>query len=118
MATHSFFFKEQTKPLYPKHLNDIFILSILKQVHTKILLKLLQCFRNINWDYLSCDEHNVLHYWQGDYKNAKYYITPEQLRDELATRPHIPNKKESKALRIARKKSGIKRNVRNSKTNN
>jgi len=38
-----------------------------------------------------------------------YYYTANELKAYLSSRPHVMNKKESKADRIARKKSGISR---------
>ena len=75
----------------------------LAKIHTRELLRLLRL------SYVTCTEcdgfcgavtkkqYDNLHKWQ--YK----------LRKELSTREHIPNKVESRALRIARKKSGISR---------
>lgn len=45
------------------------------------------------------------HCWEDeDWKQLNYYRT--QLKSELATREHIPNKIEGKAIRKARKKKG------------
>ncbi len=44
-----------------------------------------------------------------DGQRKKLSLWQNKLKRELSTREHIPNKKEAKALRISRKKSGISR---------
>ena len=74
----------------------------LTKLHTKLLLELLQGFRSWSpWD------------WSGEDKDCSpeddFGCTEEDLRAELATREHIPNKKEGKKLRQLAAKEG-KRN--------
>lgn len=69
------------------------------KIHTKVLLKLLRS-TYYNYDF---------YYELSDSAKEKIIIWDNNLRKELATREHIPNKKESRQLRIARKKSGISR---------
>ena len=72
----------------------------LEKYHTKQLIKILRAqSRQLD---LSCAD------------GCKYFLTCKKiiekniilLKEILATRPHIPNKKESKAIRKAKKKNG------------
>lgn len=66
-------------------------------MHTRQLLAELRSTYTWGCDYC----------WQNeDWKQLHCYR--DQLRAELATREHIPNKKEGKALRKLRKKRGYK----------
>lgn len=47
-------------------------------------------------------------------ENKRLKMWQDKLKKELATREHIPNKKESRELRIQRKKSGIPRKKKKS----
>ena len=66
----------------------------MKNMKTRQLLAhLRQTYRWINYD------------WEmADYSTRKVYR--DRVKAELATREHIPNKVESKKIRIARKKKG------------
>lgn len=75
----------------------------LKQIHTKALLDILQGFREFYWEWRFEDEP------EPPTVEEYYGCTEEDLRVELATREHIPNKKESKELRRQAAKKG-KRN--------
>lgn len=66
----------------------------IQSAHTSQLLKeLRQTYKLIDYDWTN-----------EDYQELKIYRLT--LKDELATREHIPNKKESKKLRKARIKKG------------
>lgn len=67
----------------------------MKTVHTRQLLKELRHTYKMGCPYCWHDE---------DWKKLKCYRV--QLKNELATREHIPNKKESKLIRKAKKKKG------------
>lgn len=66
----------------------------LKTLHTRKLLDILK----------SCRIHG---FWDVIDKNSGHVVTLEELKTELATREHVPNKQEAKALRKERIKKGI-----------
>ena len=67
----------------------------IKKAHTRQLLKELRS--TYSW---GCP-----HYWEEcEWNQLRCYR--QELKEELATREHIPNKKESKAIRKARLKKG------------
>ena len=70
-----------------------------EKMHTKQLLKWLNATRTyLEWACLdSCT----------DCSNCPKIINRKIIKDILATRPHIPNKKESKQIRIERIKRGV-----------
>lgn len=72
----------------------------LEKLHTKQLLNMLRQTNRIHFYEYCCDCE--------DYYNCKKNYTKyiSMLKEILATRPHIPNKKESKAIRIAKIKKG------------
>ena len=74
----------------------------LTKLHTRALLDILQGFREFYWEW-----------WDGDDEpptvEEYFECTEEDLRAELATREHIPNKKEAKLIRQLAAKEG-KRN--------
>lgn len=67
-------------------MTEINIEQMLKEMPTRKLLQYLNSARGCggSFDPTDC---------------GCYYITVKQLKDELATREHIPNKKESKLIR-------------------
>ena len=67
----------------------------MKILHTRQLLKELRWTYKMGCPHCWCDED-----WR------KVHCYRDALRAELSTREHIPNKKESKELRKARKKKG------------
>lgn len=67
----------------------------IKKAHTRQLLKELR--NTYSWGRLHCWE-------ESDWNQLRCYR--DELKKELATREHIPNKIESKKIRIARKKKG------------
>lgn len=84
--------------------------SILKKLHTKQLMKLYKIFRanrNSVIQYEACctsdipeNRFNVsLTVLNGPYETSRCNITLADVREELALRPHVPNKAESKQLR-------------------
>jgi hypothetical protein len=68
------------------------IIKHLKETHTKVLLQYLKHARACGGCYSPWE------YGDG--------ITIEQIKEELALREHVPNKKESKEIRKAKKKQG------------
>lgn len=72
---------------------EINIEKLLKETPTKKLLQFLNSARACggSFDPTDC---------------GCYYITVTQIKNELATREHIPNKKESKAIRQFNAKHG------------
>lgn len=66
----------------------------LKDIHTKVLLIWLKKSRAFNSGYSPDDGHT--------------YHTTEELKEELATREHVPNKAEAKEIR--RERANAKRN--------
>jgi hypothetical protein len=70
------------------------IQEILSQTHTRKLMQWLEKARKCGGGWSPWD-------------NKMDVITFEDIKAELAKRPHIPNKKESKALRIKRIKEGV-----------
>lgn len=89
----------------------------IEKLHTRQLLSFLKqkridagrFFENYGCGDPSCDycyeEYNK-------YKNTQQlfeFYSVKELKAELAKRPHIPNKKESRLLRIERKKKGESR---------
>lgn len=69
--------------------------KILKKMHTRQLLGLRTTLYSCGGTY-------------DFYDMRKYRITGSELKSELDSREHIPNKKESKELRKLRKKRGWK----------
>ena len=67
------------------------IIPPIQEVHTRELLK------QLRW---ACHENRLE---QGSYG---YYYSYADLKKELATREHIPNKKEAKAIRKAKIRHG------------
>lgn len=72
----------------------------LKSMHTKQLLREL---RN-TYGGLCCDTH-----WceNGSLCANNLHENVHRIKEVLATRPHIPNKQESKAMRVAKIKKGV-----------
>jgi hypothetical protein len=85
-------------------------IAYLKKLHTRQLLKIRDAIHR-------CHGGRVVQYYQekGDTRieheagydlvsngGSGYWVTLAQVKAELATRPHVPNKKEAKALRRAR----------------
>jgi hypothetical protein len=66
----------------------------LEQYHTKQLLKILKMVRHINW--------NRPNGYDWDYIE----ILKNKLREILSTREHVPNKKESREIRLEKIKHG------------
>jgi hypothetical protein len=69
------------------------------EYHTKQLMKMLKSVRAIN--------SNEFREWGERGEGAAIPFTYEELKAELATREHIPNKKEAKKLRQERAKKGF-----------
>jgi len=62
----------------------------LTKIYTRALLKMLRSWHYQNW-YLEIHDYSF---------NRDYHLpTIEELKAELATREHIPNKQEAKVLR-------------------
>ena len=84
----------------------------LEKLHTKQLLNELDFIRRNpsecyhDW-YCNGDDEDLSNKWTTCPVLLKYIENEKLIKSILATRPHIPNKKESKALRIAKKKRGI-----------
>ena len=74
---------------------DTYTPEQMEKMHTRQLLKELRRTHSYGCEYCWKDE---------DWKQLRYYR--RQLKAVLATREHIPNKQESKKMRIARKKKG------------
>ena len=75
--------------------------KLLDAYSTAFILKQLRCI-HYDYDWMPEDgEPSIL-------INGFYY-NRDELKAYLATRPHVMNKKEGKADRIARKKAGISR---------
>lgn len=66
--------------------------NYLKTLHTKELLQLLQSARQCSGSYNPFYESGYA------FEGSKWYSIRE-IKEELATREHIPNKKESKGIR-------------------
>ena len=66
----------------------------LKRCHTRVLMKYRDKCYKLNGYY------DILE------NNSACVVTEDQIRAELATREHVPNKKEAKALRKERIKKG------------
>ncbi len=72
----------------------------LAKFHTKQLLEML--YKTRYWNS-GCFMYGCFGCWRSD---PPLPYAANQLREELAKRPHVPNKKESKELRKLRKKQG------------
>lgn len=80
-------------------------IAYLKSRHTRQLLQIRDMIYRVSGynryiipeNEVGCDPIN-------DYSGGGCWVTLEQVKAELATRPHIPNKKEAKAIRQARAK--------------
>lgn len=101
--------------------------DVLKTLHTKQLLKVLQSMRVNTWTLderigdmlgidpkeLTCEQINTYHlivpsWLLGVPREERILsnVTCDDVRAELAKRPHVPNKQESKALRKAKALAG------------
>jgi hypothetical protein len=67
---------------------------LLKNAHTRVLLKWLRSARACGGSFSPCEE------------SPGTFLSIEALKAELATREHIPNKAESRAIRQAAAKRG------------
>lgn len=96
----SWYYKHDAQ-LYPEHLNQIVVNKVVKRIHTKKLLRMLHNFHPYNAPeaiFLALSRNGFY------YLKTPYYVTKDILKIELATRPHIPNKLEAKAIRQAKAK--------------
>lgn len=81
-------------------------IEYLKKRHTKELLNIRDMIYRVSgynhYDVtdgeVGCDPIN-------DYSGGRCWVSLEQVKAELATRPHIPNKTEAKAIRQAQAKA-------------
>ena len=78
----------------------------LKDLHTKVLMRLMNEMRSYQYDKI--DPRFASKDWVicGD-ENHKDGYTFDQIKAELDTREHIPNKKEAKKLRREKLRKGI-----------
>lgn len=74
------------EPLNPEQIKKAHTRQLLKELRSTYSWGCPHCWEECEWNQLRC------------YR--------QELKEELATREHIPNKKESKAIRKARLKKG------------
>lgn len=89
--------------------------SHLEKLHTKVLLRALRLTRDVPyWWYeeRKTDLDVVSPFLIGGSYMDESTVTVSQLKDELAKRPHVPNKQEGRLARRKRAKQGRQRGRR------
>ncbi len=96
------------RPLKPLMLEDI------PKLHTKVLLRYYNEQRQSNayyiWEHGLWEGHEEITAIEADYQHRKAIY--KALKAELATREHVPNKKEAKKIRQEKAKAKKERNKR------
>jgi hypothetical protein len=75
----------------------------LKTRHTRVLMKMREgVYRTSGYNYYAHDAMKDEELWYDPFDSHMYYVSLAQIKAELATREHVTNKKEARAIRQER----------------
>lgn len=77
--------------------------AYLKTRHTRVLMKMRESVYRVNGGrYFEYSENNDAEVFYDPFNDGRVCVSLAQIKAELATREHVPNKKEAKRIRQQR----------------